>query len=215
MLWAACIFLVQSSCSTTNRFEEEIATFEKQDRQEGYQNDFVLFTGSSSIRLWKTLESDMEGLNVLNRGFGGATLRELNMHWSRIAGKHQPALVVLYCGENDIAEGASVEETLEHFHSYMEKYRNTYAEVPLIYIAMKPSPSRMAFWADYQEADELIKAIIEDLPNTYFIDLGSTMYNEAGKLKPEIFEADSLHMNALGYQGWTEKLRPLMEVNLE
>lgn len=199
------------SCSQPNRFEEEITAFEIQDQEYGYHKDFILFTGSSSIRLWKTLETDMEGLKVLNRGFGGATLRELNMHWSRIAGDHKPSVVVLYCGENDIAEGASIEETVGYFDSIIEKCQNTFPGIPFIYIAMKPSPNRMEFWEDYQKADSMIRKKIEMIKAVSFVDLGPTMLNDVGKLKPEIFEADSLHMNALGYEGWTEKLRPMIE----
>lgn len=205
------LFCLSLSCASPNRFEPEIRAFETQDLADGYQKDFVLFTGSSSIRLWHSLQEDMGGIPVLNRGFGGATLHELNLHWDRIAGEHQPRLVVLYCGENDLAEGASSAETLAHFDVFLKKYEGTFAEVPLIYIAMKPSPSRFSLWPVFQLTDQKIKDRLEASPAYHFIDLSPTMMDTLGRLTPEIFEADSLHMNALGYQRWTQKLRPLMD----
>jgi len=207
------LILATIACTTANRYENEIVSFEIEDQKEGYQQNFILFTGSSSIRLWETLQSDMAGLKVLNRGFGGATLKELNQYWNRISGKHSPELVVLYCGENDIAEGATVQETVAQFDSIMAKYQTTYPLVPLLYIAMKPSPSRIPFWPDYQKADQVIHNRIKSIPNAEFVDLSSTMF-ENGKLRSEIFKEDSLHMNALGYDSWTAKLRPIMESKL-
>ena len=214
LVWViTCAFLVFSYTSKgqTSRFEDEILAFKAQDQELGYQTDFILFTGSSSIRLWHSLEQDMEGLKVLNRGFGGATLRELNMHWKVIAGEHNPDLVVLYCGENDLSEGATATETLHHFVSFLSHYRDTYPKVPLAYIAMKPSLSRWHLWEKFQEVDSLIKHRLQNDPNVTFVDLSPTMLDDDGLLKPEIFEPDSLHMNALGYKGWTSILRPLIE----
>ena len=194
----------------TTRFEEEIRAFTSQDRQEGYQKDFILFTGSSSIRLWRSLEEDMKGWKVLNRGFGGATLRELNSYWESIAGKHRPDLVVLYCGENDLFEGASVDETVQNFETFLLQFRSSYPTVPLIYIAMKPSLSRWHLWEKFQEADLLIKQRLQADPNVTYVDLSPTMF-DGRTLNTTIFESDSLHMNAQGYQGWTRTLRPIID----
>ncbi len=197
-----------------NEFEDEIVAFEKADEANGYQEDFILFTGSSSIRLWKTLEQDMEGLDVLNRGFGGAKLSELNLYWERIIGAHEPKLVVLYCGENDINADVSVEETVSRFKKFQKKYKKSLKKTPLIYIAMKPSPSRWDKWDEFQSADQKIKEMVSKKKNQTFIDLSTSMLNEAGRPKPKIFVSDSLHMNEVGYQGWTEKLRPIIENSL-
>src|SRR5687768_181547 len=60
------------------RFEREIIHFEEIDRAAMPASGGILFVGSSSIRLWKTLAQDMAPLPVLNRGFGGATIGEVN-----------------------------------------------------------------------------------------------------------------------------------------
>ena len=194
-----------------DRFEPEIRAFEKQDSVNGYKNDFVLLTGSSSIRLWHSMEADLKGLDVLNRGFGGSTLKALNKDWNRIAGEHQPDVVVLYCGENDIAEGATVEETVAEFNRFLDQYFKTYPDIPLIYVAMKPSLSRWHLWEAYQRADQEIKKVISEQENITFVDLSPSMFDDQGELKKDIFIEDGLHMNALGYDGWAGRLLPLIQ----
>ena len=53
-------------------FDEDIDKFLDQDRIDPPPENAFLFIGSSSIRLWKTLEEDMKPLKIINRGFGGA-----------------------------------------------------------------------------------------------------------------------------------------------
>ena len=211
----AFLFVFNFSFGQQDRFEPEIRAFEKEDSIKGYKQDFVLLTGSSSIRLWHSMESDLKGLNILNRGFGGSTLKALNKDWKRIAGSHQPDVVVLYCGENDIAEGAPVEETVAQFERFLEQYAVTYPDVPLIYIAMKPSISRWELWDQYQEADVAIKEIISKREGITFIDLSTSMFIEEGTLKKDIFLEDGLHMNKKGYKGWKKQLRPLIKSKLD
>lgn len=193
-----------------NSFESEILAFEEEDRRCGYKKDFVLFTGSSSIRLWHSLEKDMKGLDVLNRGFGGSTLKALNKNWNRIATDHKPAIVVLYCGENDIAEGSTVAQTVAQFKVFAKKYKERYQSIPLIYIAMKPSISRWGMWSQFQTADKEIKEIIDQNENMTFIDLSESMFKD-GDLKEKIFLEDGLHMNSKGYKGWRKQLKPIIE----
>ena len=44
-----------------------------------------------------------------------------------------------------------------------------------------------------------------------YIDVWFPMLNQKGKPKPEIFVADSLHMNSKGYAIWTEAVCPSMQ----
>lgn len=199
---------------TENPFESEIVMFEREDSIYGYKSDFILFTGSSSIRLWKNLEEDMKGLNVLNRGFGGAKLTDLNDYWDRILAQHKPKMVVLYCGENDIWDGYAVDDAFRHFKNFQKRYRARLKGVPLIYIAMKPSPNRWEKWSDFQKTDKKIKRAIRLKSKQKFVDMSVTMLLEDGTPRPDIFISDELHMNQKGYEGWKEVLRPIIEKKL-
>jgi hypothetical protein len=62
------VSLAVLSCSPVKKYhdlpevlawENDIQKFEQLDKSETYSKDAVLFAGSSSIKLWSTLESDM------------------------------------------------------------------------------------------------------------------------------------------------------------
>ena len=217
-----CLLAVDtiSAQSSMNQFESEIQAFEKQDQENGYQEDFILFVGSSSIRLWETLESDMEGYKVLNRGFGGAQLSDLNLFWSRILAEHKPKMVILYCGENDIHEGSGVSQTVKRFKDFQDQYDRDLSGVPLIYITMKPSPSRWESWKKFRAADKKIAKLLSPeilslKSDKTYLDLSSLLLREDGTPDPSFFIEDELHMNADGYERWTESVRKSIEDNMK
>ncbi len=89
--------------SPSHRFEQEIKYFELADSAKIPPKNAVLFIGSSSIRLWKSLAQDMYPIPVINRGFGGATTSEVIQYIDKIVLPYLPKLIVFYAGENDIA----------------------------------------------------------------------------------------------------------------
>src|SRR6266550_2177708 len=86
-----------------DRYESEITAFEAADRATPPAPGGIVFVGSSSFRRWTSLAADFPGLPVLNRGFGGSTLREVNHYARRIVLPYRPRLIVLYAGDNEIA----------------------------------------------------------------------------------------------------------------
>ena len=54
----------------------------------------VVFVGSSSIRLWSTLEEDMAPVPALNRGYGGSRIFD-TIYWAdRLVTAHDPTVIV-------------------------------------------------------------------------------------------------------------------------
>ena len=99
-----------------NRWEKEIQVFEDWDRKNTYPHNAVLFVGSSSIRLWNTRECFPQ-LPVLNRGFGGAQIVDINHFAERIVLPYKPDIIVFFAGGNDISEGKTSLEVLTDFKS--------------------------------------------------------------------------------------------------
>src|SRR5689334_10003543 len=83
-------------------FENEIRAFEAADRTHPPPKDAILFTGSSSIRLWATLAQDFPKHAVLNRGFGGSHIAHARLYVDRIVIPYAPRAIVFYAGGNDI-----------------------------------------------------------------------------------------------------------------
>ncbi|MCC7084482.1 MAG: hypothetical protein IT427_05700, partial [Pirellulales bacterium] len=87
-------------------FANEIAAFEKWDHQNAVPREAILFVGSSTIRMWQTADAFPE-LPIINRGFGGSTIADVNRYADRIVFKYKPRTIVFYAGDNDIAAGRS------------------------------------------------------------------------------------------------------------
>lgn len=194
-----------------NRFEQAIENIEWEDSVRVVMKNEVLFIGSSSIRLWKTLQRDFDPIPVINRAFGGSTLPELIYYADRMIFPYQPGLIVLYCGENDIAEGASPEQTFETFKKLDQLIRTNLPETRMIYISMKPSIARWNLWEQYVSTNEMIRKYLDGQNRRLFIDCSAVMLTESGDPDPSVFVEDQLHLNERGYAGWTTLIRPKVE----
>ena len=60
-----------------------------------------MFIGSSSIRRWTDLNTDMTPRKTINRGYGGAKFTDLAVYIDRIVKPHQFKALVVFVG-NDI-----------------------------------------------------------------------------------------------------------------
>jgi len=201
----------ETAIEKINRFLPEIQKFEKEDKANGLTQNGILFTGSSSIRMWSTLAEDMAPMPVLNRGFGGSTIPEV-LHFSgKYLFQHNPQIIVFYCGENDIAEGQSPETVYDSFKTFAKIIETKLPNTKLVFISMKPSTARWDLWMKYKLGNGLIQTFMSKKPNMLYVDSSETMLDSNGKVKEDIFIEDGLHMNAKGYTGWTQQLKPILE----
>lgn len=194
-----------------DRFEEEIIAFEKQDMTRRYPSDMALFVGSSSFRFWRTITEDLAPHQVLNRGFGGSTLPEVNHYFERIVSKYKPAQIFLYCGENDLAMTFTVRETFDAFVEFLALCKKHVPNAEIVYVSMKPSPSRWHLWNKYEEANTLIKNVCTLSKQMHYVDVSETMMTADGVPDQSIFIDDMLHMNASGYERWTAVFKPVID----
>ena len=96
-------------------FRDEILRFAELDRDSCSSACPVLFVGSSSIRMWTSLQADMAPLPVLNRGFGGSRISDVNLYFDRIPTPPPPRAIVFYAGENDLDAGELPDAVAAHF----------------------------------------------------------------------------------------------------
>lgn len=199
-------------CQTVPPFNGEIAAFEAQDLVTAPPKNAILFTGSSSIRLWNNLKEAFPDKVVLNRGFGGSTLPDVIRYTDRIIIPYRPKQVVIYAGENDVASGkVSAQETYDRFVTLFQKIRKELPRTSIVFISMKPSPSRRQYFPVILEANRMIKDFLAKQRRTNYVDVYTPMLNAAGQPIPDLFKADSLHMTPKGYVIWAEKVRPVLK----
>ena len=172
----------------------------------------VLFYGSSSIRLWKSLAQDMAPLPVVNSGFGGSRLYDA-VYWAELViADHEPRAIVVFSGTNDIVGDAprSAAWVAARFDELVERVRGLGCEAPLLYLAITPSPAREEHLALVLEANRLIAARCATDSSLHFIDTGSGVLDASGRPDPRWFVEDGLHLNAEGYAHWTKTIRPVL-----
>mgnify|MGYP001469540740 FL=1 len=126
------------------RFSNAIATFEKEDADRKPIADLTLFTGSSSIRMWKSLTTDFPVHKVLNRGFGGSHISDVLHHFEVVVARHKPKAIVLYCGENDLWSGKPPKQVFADLLDFTSKVHALNSKIKIHYLAAKPSPKRMS-----------------------------------------------------------------------
>jgi len=195
---------------TAAGFEPEIAAYESDVRAHPIAPGGIVFVGSSSIRLWESLAADFSGLPVVNRGFGGSTMTDVAWFTPRIVLPLRPHLVVLYAGDNDLAAGHTPEQVLSDYRAFVGHVHASLPATRVVFVSIKPSPSRWALVERIRRANALIAADIARDPRAAYVDVFTPMLGPDGRPRPELFRDDSLHMTAAGYALWHERLAPLV-----
>ena len=193
-----------------DRFETAILNMEKEDSLRTILENEIIFVGSSSIRMWNSLLTDMLPLRTINRGFGGSTIPEVLYFMDRIVLPNKPPVVVFYCGENDINDGYSPKEVFENFQLFDTFLHQKLPKTQVVYISMKPSLARWSQWGKFEEGNKLIKNYIDTQSRLHYFDSGESMLTTEGTPDSTIFIEDGLHMNASGYERWTKGLKPTL-----
>lgn len=194
-------------------FHNDVQTIRNYDKMFQQPPGPILFVGSSSIRKWEHLQQAFGAYNVMNRGIGGAVINDITFYLKDIVFPYKPRQIVLYVGENDVISKDETPDTiLNRTIRLYQGIRSKLPEVPLLYIALKPSPSRDKFMSKTVEANRLIKEFLSHEKNALFVDVFSPMLSK-GKSRPELFVGDMLHMNQQGYDIWEKAVKPYLSLN--
>jgi len=193
-------------------FWDEIANFQHIDSITPPPAHPIVFTGSSSFRKWTGVRAAFPGYPIINRGFGGSTLPDVIRYANEVIFKYHPRQIVLYCGDNDLASSDTVtaQAVLRRFKQLFSLIRSRLPQTDILYVSIKPSPSRENLMPRMVEANKLISAFLSRQRHAAFADVYHKMLTPDGKPIEDIFEADKLHMNAKGYEIWQKVLLPFL-----
>jgi lysophospholipase L1-like esterase len=202
----------QKAAEGSDRFDSEIAAFEAYDHKNAPPRDPILFVGSSTIRLWQSADA-FPDLPVINRGFGGSTIDDINHYADRIVFKYKPRLIVFYSGDNDLAGGRPPDRVFNDFKTFANSVHDRLPEAPLIYLAIKPSLARWKLWPQMQEVNSHVQELTQQNKQLIYIDTAPALLGADGQPQKSLYRDDGLHMNEKGYAGWnallSEKLKSL------
>ncbi len=192
------------------RFQQEIDAFAQWDAKNSFPREAILFVGSSSIRFWKSHKA-FPDYPVINRGFGGAHISDVQYFYEQVIGKYDPSVIVFYAGDNDIAAGKPVEQVVGDYKELTDRIVQQFSDLKLIYVPIKPSSSRWQFWPEMEQANRQIKTYSKQNSHLYYVDLATPVLNSEGKPNDALFRDDHLHLNEQGYAIWNRLLRPELE----
>jgi len=209
---------LMTGCATTSRiieplpegrpFAKDINAFTGADATNPPPCSAILFIGSSSIRLWKTLAQDLPDLRVINRGFGGSQIIDSVNHADRIVFPYRPRHIVMYAGGNDINAKKSPQQVFADFQAFVAKVHSELPRTKISYISIAPNPARWAQVDKVREANRLIEEFTRHDRRLAFIDVFSHMLGSDGQPLPDIYVTDRLHMNPKGYEIWKSVVGP-------
>ena len=192
-------------------FQKEIDDFAAADAAAAWPRNAVVFTGSSSIRLWRTLAEDFPGVAVVNRGFGGSQLRDVVHYADRVALAYPARMIVVYAGDNDIDAGRTPQQVLSDFRALLARIRLDRPKVPIVYLSIKPSPLRASQLGTQREANALVRAEAAKWRRVRFVDVATPMLDANGQPREDLFIADRLHMSPAGYEVWRRVVAPYLK----
>jgi len=190
------------------RWEQDIAAFEAADRVAPPPKGEVVFVGSSTIRIWD-LAASFPDLKAINRGFGGSEMADSTRYVDRIVVPYAPRVVVVYAGDNDIM-GTTSEQIGIAFEQFV---RAVHAKLPatrIVYIGIKPSPLRWAQVDRMRSANVVIEQFCQRDDRLAFVDIDHAMLGWDEKPRPELYQADGLHLTPAGYHILNTLVRPFL-----
>ena len=210
----------RSMSLSADQWNEALAAFAAEDQKHAPPPGGVLFVGSSSIRLWDGLESQFADAPVagstviLKRGFGGSRLSDCVRHLDKLVIGYKPRLVLVYAGDNDLAEGSTPEQVLERVRKFSSGVHAQLPDTRVAFISIKPSPARISLLGKIRAANRLVKEYATNNASAGldYIDVYTPMLAENGQPRAELFREDRLHLNRAGYALWRSIIRPFVRL---
>lgn len=181
----------------------------KYKNRSGKVND-VLFTGSSSIRMWTDLEKRFPNYAIMNTGFGGSKMIDLDLFLEDLVLQYQPKTIFIYEGDNDISIKLSIASIKKTTKIVLAKIRKQLPNSSIVLIAAKPSIARWNFKRKYKRLNRFYKRYAKRTENIAYANIWDSML-EGNVLKKDIFISDGLHLNQKGYDLWEPVIAPFLK----
>jgi len=176
----------------------------------------IAFVGSSSIMFWFGLKADFPALPVFRFGVAGANLHHVTGFTRKFVLGKRPRIVVVYAGENDLTVrlpgyDRSPRQVLNAFAAFTEAVHAALPETWIIFLAMKPAPSRSDDQEALLEANALIAEHVDSDRRLFYLDANEALCDTAGTVRRDLFRRDGLHLKRSGYEAWSRIIGPVLE----
>jgi len=196
------LFIFNLNAQDPNRFQHEIEELIQKEYQFEPGKKLALFTGSSSVRMWKDVADYFPEFNVINNGFGGSHFSDLIYFYGELIPKYNPDYLFIYEGDNDIADDEKPRKILKEAKSLVGMIQADLPQTKVVLISAKPSVARWEYSKKYNRLNRKLERLCRKTDNLEFADVWSAMLDENGQVFTDVFLDDNLHMNKKGYDIW-------------
>tara|TARA_B110000977_G_C11088852_1_gene495921 strand:+ start:722 stop:1369 length:648 start_codon:yes stop_codon:yes gene_type:complete len=198
-----------SAVFSQNPFKAEVQEIQNRYINHKTQGKTIVFTGSSSIRMWLSVSDLAPENTIINTGFGGSQARDLWRHKEALIIQFQPHQVFIYEGDNDLYAGVKPRKIKRITKKIIRAIHTKNKQTQIVLIAAKPSISRWDLKIKYERLNGLFKQLVSKKEHLVYADVWNPMLKE-GALDKSLFISDGLHMNQKGYDIWKTVLKPLI-----
>ena len=189
-------------------FEQEVRRLSAQLDSLGWNPGTTVVTGSSTIRMWRSLPEISGREVVLNTGFGGSKAADLERYLFPLVLKFNPKRVFIYEGDNDLWAGVPAAEILQSLKKIVTRIHLVDPGTEIILIGAKPSPSRWEKKENYLAFNQLLKDYCDQTEQVSYQDTWKALIDSQGNPRPELYIQDQLHLNVKGYLVWNQLFAP-------
>jgi lysophospholipase L1-like esterase len=192
------------------RFENDIRSFEEQDRRNPPKAGAIVLTGSSSIARWNDqARAALAPLTVIPRGFGGSVMHDVLHYLDRVALVYEPRAILIYEGDNDTRPEAPLPTSLilDHLEQIIARVHDVLPETRVYVLSVKPSILRWRAWPTAQLVNAGYRQIADRDPLVHYVDVATPLLRDDGTVRTDIFVEDGLHLNDRGNAIWGETIK--------
>jgi len=194
-----------------NDFSQEINNLKMKVLKLKKINDPVIFYGSSTIRLWKSIRKDFRKTNVINLGFGGAYIDSLSKNFRTLFKFKKPKIIVIYLGGNDLNLKIGLDLITKKIINFIFKINKKYPDSKIGYISIKPSLERKNKLNEIIMINDSIRKFSKNFDKLVYIDIFNKLLHKRQVTKKYLLQ-DGLHLNKEGYKILTRSVKKALNL---
>ncbi len=181
----------------------------------------LVFLGDSITQGWggagkAVWDKRYAPLGAVNYGIGGDSTRQVL--WRIGHGEFDgisPKLIVLKIGTNNLYSdhnSGSDEEIADGVTAIVTTLRKKLPTTKILLLGLLPRQNE--YFSNRIIHINSIIGKLDDGKSVRFLDMGPKFADAVGKVKPALYNADQLHLEAAGYAAWADAMQPLFAAML-
>jgi len=173
----------------------------------------ILLVGSSIFSQWTNVVCDLAPLPVTNRAFGGSQTSQQLMFFDQVVSPCRPALIVWYCGSNDIKEKNDPSTVLQWTEEWLGKVAQTDPATRVLLVSViRASQKRHEGQLEAVDAvNQGYEKLSQTRPGISYVDVNPALQTSTGEARAELYIEDGLHLSVEGYRQLTTVLKPAIQ----